>query len=202
MITWSLWLDIMLLVFFANAMILVNHPVKSVLSLMGCFLGTSILWLMLGADFLAFVLIFVYVGAVMTMFLFMVMMLNISEYAIEDRLSFLRRCAVLLLTLVVPVIVYYMTQFSADKPFGYVDIMRNDWGLTTDHLVDFAQVLYQEYGVLLQLLAFILMIPMIVATGIVRQGPPSGVKSQVRSQQLAVSARDRLTLVNSKSRKS
>ena len=95
-----------------------------------------------------------------------------------------------------------MTQFSADKPFGYVDIMRNDWGLTTDHLVDFAQVLYQEYGVLLQLLAFILMIPMIVATGIVRQGPPSGVKSQVRSQQLAVSARDRLTLVNSKSRKS
>ena len=106
MITWALWLDIILLVFFANAMILVNHPVKSVLSLMGCFLGTSILWLMLGADFLAFVLIFVYVGAVMTMFLFMVMMLNISEYAIEDRLSFLRRCAVLLLTLVVPVIVY------------------------------------------------------------------------------------------------
>ena len=51
MIAWTLWLDIILMVFFANVMILVNHPVKSVLSLMGCFLGTSILWLMLGADF-------------------------------------------------------------------------------------------------------------------------------------------------------
>ena len=143
MIAWTLWLDIILMVFFANVMILVNHPVKSVLSLMGCFLGTSILWLMLGADFLAFVLIFVYVGAVMTMFLFMVMMLNVSKYASEDRLSFLRRSVVLFFTLVVPVIVYYMSQFSVDKPFGYVDIMRNDWGLTTDHLIDFAQVLYQ-----------------------------------------------------------
>ena len=58
-LTWFLPLLLLLLTFFANMMILASHPVRSVLALMGCFLGTSILWLMMGADFLAFVLIFV-----------------------------------------------------------------------------------------------------------------------------------------------
>ena len=73
--------------FFANMMILSNQPVKSVLSLMGCFLCVSVMWLLLGAEFLALVLIFVYVGAVMTLFLFMVMMLNISRYDAKIALS-------------------------------------------------------------------------------------------------------------------
>ncbi|HYF97923.1 MAG TPA: NADH-quinone oxidoreductase subunit J, partial [Coxiellaceae bacterium] len=50
--------------------ILAKNPVQAVLSLVLCFFIASLLWMMLQAEFLALVLIFVYVGAVMTLFLF------------------------------------------------------------------------------------------------------------------------------------
>ncbi len=54
------------------------YPVRSVLSLISAFLATSLLWLDLGAEFLALVLVFVYVGAVMALFLFIVFMINMD----------------------------------------------------------------------------------------------------------------------------
>ncbi|MDC3180841.1 NADH-quinone oxidoreductase subunit J [Gammaproteobacteria bacterium] len=54
------------------------RPVWGLLSLMLCFISTAILWLGLGAEFLALALIFIYVGAVMALFLFIVFMLNVD----------------------------------------------------------------------------------------------------------------------------
>lgn len=198
MLAWFLPLLLLLLAFFANMMILASHPVRSVLALMGCFLGTSILWLMMGADFLAFVLIFVYVGAVMTMFLFMVMMLNVSRYAEDALISRFYRCLIVLVTFVVPVAGYLCLRFYGVQPVSLISVMRSEWGLSTEHLVDFSILLYQTYWVPLQLLAFILMIPMVVATGIVRRGLPIDVKLQNRSKQVETHAKDRLTLVSAK----
>lgn len=198
MLAWFLPLLLLLLAFFANMMILASHPVRSVLALMGCFLGTSILWLMMGADFLAFVLIFVYVGAVMTMFLFMVMMLNVSRYAEDALISRFYRCLIVLVTFVVPVAGYLCLRFYGVQPVSLISVMRSEWGLSTEHLVNFSILLYQTYWVPLQLLAFILMIPMVVATGIVRRGLPIDVKLQNRSKQVETHAKDRLTLVSAK----
>lgn len=54
------------------------YPVRSILSLIAAFVVTSILWLFLGAEFLALALVFVYVGAVMALFLYIVFMLNVD----------------------------------------------------------------------------------------------------------------------------
>ena len=197
-LTWFLPLLLLLLAFFANIMILASHPVRSVLALMGCFLGTSILWLMMGADFLAFVLIFVYVGAVMTLFLFMVMMLNVSRYADDALISRFYRCLIVLVTFVVPVTGYLCLRLYGMQPVSLISIMRTEWGLSTAHLVEFSRLLYQTYWMPLQLLAFILMIPMVVATGIVRRGVPVDAKLQSRSKQVGTHVKDRLTLVNAK----
>ena len=56
-----------------------NHPVRAVMSLILTFVLTAALWILLSAEFLGLLLIFVYVGAVMTLFLFVVMMLNLNE---------------------------------------------------------------------------------------------------------------------------
>ena len=63
----------------AAAMVVFSrNPMHSVLFLVLCFVSSAVLWLLLQAEFLALLLIFVYVGAVMTLFLFVVMMLNVD----------------------------------------------------------------------------------------------------------------------------
>src|SRR5215471_20235165 len=59
-------------------MITVRNPVHSALLLVLCFFTSAAVWLLIEAEFLAVVLILVYVGAVMVLFLFVVMMLDIN----------------------------------------------------------------------------------------------------------------------------
>ncbi len=67
-------------VLIASALMVVTsrNPVHSVLFLILCFFNAAALFLLMGAEFLAFTLIIVYVGAVAVLFLFVVMMLNIT----------------------------------------------------------------------------------------------------------------------------
>src|SRR3970282_220927 len=62
----------------AVAIITARNPVHAVLCMVLCFFTTAGLWLLLQAEFLAIVLVLVYVGAVMVLFLFVVMMLDIN----------------------------------------------------------------------------------------------------------------------------
>src|SRR5262245_58102496 len=67
-----------LLILCAGMVITARHPVRGTLFLVLAFFASTVLWMLLEAEFLALVLIFVYVGAVMTLFLFVVMMLNLD----------------------------------------------------------------------------------------------------------------------------
>src|SRR5271165_6501346 len=62
----------------ALGVILSRNPVYSALLLVLCFFNSAVIWVMLDAEFLGIVLILVYVGAVMVLFLFVVMMLDIN----------------------------------------------------------------------------------------------------------------------------
>jgi len=66
------------LVVSAVAIITVRNPVHAVLCMVLCFFTTAGLWLLLRAEFLAIALVLVYVGAVMVLFLFVVMMLDVN----------------------------------------------------------------------------------------------------------------------------
>ena len=62
----------------ALGVIVSRNPVHSALSLVLCFVTSAAIWLLIEAEFLAVVLVLVYVGAVMVLFLFVVMMLDIN----------------------------------------------------------------------------------------------------------------------------
>src|SRR3990170_8565342 len=62
----------------ALGVILSRNPVHAVLFLVLSFFNAAVLWLLIEAEFLAIVLVLVYVGAVMVLFLFVVMMLDIN----------------------------------------------------------------------------------------------------------------------------
>lgn len=67
-----------ILVLSAGAVITVRNPIHAAMFLVLCFVTSSALWLLLEAEFLAITLVLVYVGAVMVLFLFVVMMLDIN----------------------------------------------------------------------------------------------------------------------------
>src|SRR3989344_5539381 len=77
--------------------VLSKNPVRAALFLVFAFFVSSVLWMMLQAEFLSLVLIFVYVGAVMTLFLFVVMMLNIDIVPMRE--GFVRYAPIALIIL-------------------------------------------------------------------------------------------------------
>ena len=70
----------------ADNMVLQSHPISSALSLVGVMGSLAVLYLLLGGEFIAMVQIIVYAGAVMVLFIFVIMLLNAgSEEVLKNR---------------------------------------------------------------------------------------------------------------------
>src|SRR6266496_5515172 len=78
------WIFAAILVIAALCVITVRNPVHSALFLVLAFFTAAALWILLRAEFLAIALVLVYVGAVMVLFLFVVMMLDINLERIRE----------------------------------------------------------------------------------------------------------------------
>lgn len=72
------WVFGAILVVSAFRVITVRHPVHAALFLVLCFFNTAVLWILSGAEFLGIILILIYVGAVLVLLLFVVMMLDVE----------------------------------------------------------------------------------------------------------------------------
>src|SRR5207245_11190719 len=72
------WIFAAILVIAASCVIMVRNPVHAALFLVLAFFTAAALWMLLRAEFLAIALVLVYVGAVMVLFLFVVMMLDVN----------------------------------------------------------------------------------------------------------------------------
>ena len=80
----SFWAFALTAVVAAGAVISVRNPVHAVLCLILTFFSVACIWLLVGAEFLGVALVLVYVGAVMVLFLFVVMMLDIDVTAMRE----------------------------------------------------------------------------------------------------------------------
>jgi NADH-quinone oxidoreductase subunit J len=99
-------------------MILQTHPISSALSLIGVMAALAVLYLLLGAEFLAMAQMFVYAGAVMVLFVFVIMLLNAgSEKA--SRKSWFAQVAGLPLVLAFIGVMIFLTK-AALPPFRAV----------------------------------------------------------------------------------
>jgi len=68
-----------LTILFAGVMVVHRHPVKSVLALVVSFFGLAVCFVMLSAPFIAAIQVIVYAGAILVLFLFVLMLLNVPE---------------------------------------------------------------------------------------------------------------------------
>ena len=137
-----------------------RNPVHSVLFLILSFVNASGLFVLLGAEFLAMILVVVYVGAVAVLFLFVVMMLDINFVKLrEGFLQYLPFGALLGIVLIIELGILFLTRsFSENSLSKFVEspIMNE-----VENTKLIGQVLYTDFFYLFQISGLILLVAMI-----------------------------------------
>ena len=137
-----------------------KNPVHSVLFLILSFVNASGLFVLLGAEFLAMILVVVYVGAVAVLFLFVVMMLDINFIKLREGFSqYLPFGALLGIVLIVELGILFLTKsFSQNNLITYSNFPAIAEIENTKML---GSVLYTKYFFLFQISGLILLVAMI-----------------------------------------
>jgi NADH-quinone oxidoreductase subunit J len=180
-----------LLLFSATMVITVRNPVRAALFLVLAFFTSAGIWLLLEAEFLALTLVLVYVGAVMVLFLFVVMMLDINLTSLQE--GFTRYLP--LGILVAALITIEMLAVLGAAHFG-LDIVPAPDPQPDDYSNTRAigLVLYTTYVYPFEIAAVILTVAIVAAITLTLRENKSR-KSQVVSDQIKVRAEDRLRIV-------
>ena len=148
---------------FGSCMVVFSrNPVHSVLWLIFVFLNVAVLFVILGAEFLGMILIIVYVGAVAVLFMFVVMMLNISITTVKSGvLQYLPIGGLVGLILLIEFVFVAVTFSKNDKFQMLIAKDAVDIGVTNTEAL--GNVLYTQYFYLFQVSGLVLLVAMIGA---------------------------------------
>lgn len=172
----------------ALAVISVRNSVHAVLSLVLTFFSVACIWMLAEAEFLAIALIVVYVGAVMVLFLFVVMMLDIDmEHLREGFVRFLPVGLVVAVVMLLEMLGLIGVRVMHAQTLG-----ANPAGASNTAWL--GKALYSQYLLPFEIAALILTVGVVAAVALtLRQR--TGVKHQQASQQVLVNPRDRVRVV-------
>jgi NADH-quinone oxidoreductase subunit J len=175
----------------ALGVIVSRNPVHSALSLVLCFFTSAAIWLLIEAEFLAVVLVLVYVGAVMVLFLFVVMMLDINTEELRSGFTRYAWLGWITAAVVIAEIVGVVTAkgLGLDMTKGATPLPAN-YSNTTE----LGTVLYTKYAYPFELAAVLLLVAIVAAIALTMRKRP-GHKVQDISAQTAVRAKDRIRIV-------
>ena len=164
----------------ASAVMVISsrNPVHSVLFLILCFFNAAGLFILLGAEFLAMILVVVYVGAVAVLFLFVVMMLDVDFVELrQGMLNYLPVGGVIGLILLAELVLLFGTWAApAGDVAATADAVQNTRAL--------GAVLYTKYVFFFQMAGLILLVAMIGAI-VLTLRHRTGIKRQVVADQVA-----------------
>jgi NADH-quinone oxidoreductase subunit J len=167
-----------------------RNPVHGVLFLVLAFFTAAGIWLLLRAEFLAITLVIVYVGAVMVLFLFVVMMLDINVERVRE--GFWRN---LPLALVVGgIMVIEMVAVLANRYYGAAPRQVPPGYSNTKEL---GRVLYTQYAYAFEIAAVVLLVAIIAAIALTLRKRKDS-RYQDPSSQVKVRREDRVRLVSMK----
>jgi NADH-quinone oxidoreductase subunit J len=175
----------------ALGVIISRNPVHAALSLVLCFVTSAAVWLLIEAEFLAVVLVLVYVGAVMVLFLFVVMMLDINTE--EMRSGFTRYAWLGWITagvVIVEIVGVVMTRsLGVDVTKGAAPLPDN-----YSNTQELGVALYTQYIYPIELAAVLLLVAIVAAITLTMRRRP-GLRVQDVSAQVATQAKDRVRIV-------
>lgn len=182
----------------AVMVITVRNPVYAALYLVLTFFSAAAIWMLLEAEFLAIVLVVVYVGAVMVLFLFVVMMLDINVDPSKE--GFIRYLPVALLVALAMAAELLMVIWSKGR-FG-VDVFPvpapNPAGYSNTRAL--GELLYTEYLLPFEVAGVVLLVAIIAAVALTLRKRP-GIKTQDPAKQVRTRRDESVRLVKMKSEK-
>ena len=188
----------LVLVFAAVAVVTVRNPVYAVLFLVLAFFSASAIWMLLEAEFLAIILVVVYVGAVMVLFLFVVMMLDINLVPLKE--GFIRYLPVAVLVAVAMAVELLMVLWSRGR-FG-VEMFPIPAPNTADYsnTRELGELLYTNYLLPFEVAGVILLVAILAAVALTLR-TRTGIKTQDVSAQVRTRRDESVRLVKMKSEK-
>jgi NADH-quinone oxidoreductase subunit J len=185
-------------VFYAFALILLvsalcvitaRNPVHAALFLVLAFFTASAIWLLLRAEFLAITLVLVYVGAVMVLFLFVVMMLDINIERLRE--GFWRNLPAALV--VGGLMAFEMISVLAYRVYGMP--RPNEKPLSYSNTKELGRLIYTDYVYAFEIAAVVLLVAIIAAIALTLRRRKDA-RGQDPAQQVRVRSRDRVRLVS------
>ncbi|WP_028389101.1 NADH-quinone oxidoreductase subunit J [Legionella fairfieldensis] len=187
-----------------------NNPVRCVLFLVVTFFASSVLWLLAGAEFLALILVLVYVGAVMTLFLFVVMMLNIDTESMKAHFLRYLPFGLILVALLIGLLLVALPEGSFDVPLEQANLPVDYQTANNENYVEpvktlpnteaIGMVLYTDYVFAFEIAAVLLLVAIISAITLAHRGIVRSKRQNVIAQ-LMTRPKDRVELINIKSEK-
>ena len=178
------------LVFASLRVVTLRNPVHAALHLVLAFFSASGLWVLLQAEFLAIALVLVYVGAVMVLFLFVVMMLDINLDRLREGFwSYLPMGAIVAALIVAEMSLVLYGRYSSVAESG-----AQQAGADHSNVVEVGRLLFTEYVYPFELASVILLVGIVAAAALTLRGKRK-TKSVKPEQQVFVKAKDRVRVV-------
>lgn len=186
-----------ILVFAALRVITARNPVHSAMFLVLCFVTSSGIWMLAEAEFLAITLVLVYVGAVMVLFLFVIMMLDIN-------LAHLREGFTKYMPVGAGVAIVMIAEMMLVIGARYFDGVHSPaparHGADYSNTRELGHILYTDYFYPFEIASVILLIAIIAAIVLTLRHRP-GTRHQDPSKQVAVKREDRIRVVSMEAEK-
>ena len=180
------------MLFAALRVITARNPVHAALYLVLAFLQASGIWMLLKAEFLSITLVLVYVGAVMVLFLFVVMMIDINLDALKkDFWKHFPLAAFIGAVLALELASVLMGGFRSSQIAADTAVAN---GLPVSNTRDLGVLLYTEYLYPLEVAAVILLVAIVSAIALTMR-ERKDTKAQDPGEQVKVKAADRLRMV-------
>ena len=177
--------------------ITINNPVKSAINLVFAFFSSAVLWLLLNAEFLSIILILVYVGAVMVLFLFVVMMLDINiSQAKEGFVKYFPIGLIVFISIAGLLSFFFYNQFENSNNNIITEINI----LGEDNTKNLGYVLYTEYILAFEIAAMLLLLGIISAITLTQQKNSEN-KYQNPSHQINANKKERLSVIKDEENK-
>jgi len=174
----------------AIRVVTVRNPVHAALFLVLTFFSTALVWVLMEAEFLGIVLLLVYVGAVMVLFLFVVMMLDVNIAPLRE--GFIKNLPVGVFVALVMIV--ELALILGPSSFG-LDIYPAPEAAPagTGNTLAIGQVLYTKFVYPFEIAAFILLVAIVAAISLAHRRRP-GVHYQDIDAQVRVRAEDRVRI--------